>query len=86
MTFIASFRQIFKKKAPSTKKAKTADSVMSNSHIVIRSVATDSSGSSRNGYQFKYEDGRRFHANDEVSYFLPNDDDGKSGHLFFFII
>ncbi|KAI7888103.1 S-adenosyl-L-methionine-dependent methyltransferase [Mucor mucedo] len=75
MTFITSFRQIFKKKTPSCKKAKTADSVMSNSQMVIRSVATDSSGSSRNGYQFKFEDGRRFHANDEISYFLPNDDD-----------
>lgn len=44
------------------------DSPSSNSSIIT---------SSKEGHNFKYEGGRRYHAETDVAYILPNDDDGN---------
>lgn len=47
----------------------------------VSSVTSPSSSTrnanSSNGYSFQYKDGRRYHADTEVAYVLPNDDDGR---------
>jgi hypothetical protein len=73
----------------SQEKAKNTQVVESNSSISKNNTSTSSqlssyivtsSGqltSSKEGHSFKYEDGRRYHADEEVAYVLPNDNDGK---------
>ncbi|GAA5811120.1 hypothetical protein MFLAVUS_004549 [Mucor flavus] len=74
MSFLATLKSIFsKKKAPKGKKA--TSSLMSSSHIKVKAIVTSPTSSSRQGYKFKYEEGRRYHADKDVSYILPNDDD-----------
>lgn len=42
---------------------------------------------SKEGRSFKYNAvGRRYHGDDEVAYFLPNDDDGKSFSKFIQVV
>lgn len=40
------------------------------------------SSSSGSGYSFQYRDGRRYHADAEIAYVLPNDDDGTVLHIY----
>ncbi|GAA5806419.1 hypothetical protein HPULCUR_011953 [Helicostylum pulchrum] len=48
---------------------------MSSSHIKVKEIVTSPTSTFRQGYKFKYEEGRRYHADEDVSYILPNDDD-----------
>lgn len=56
--------------------------------VSSRGIASSPSSSSKqansgnSGYTFQYKDGRRYHADAEVAYVLPNDDDGIYLKLF----
>lgn len=77
MSFLTTVKHIFCKKRSSEKSKKTASSLIScSTNIKTKAPSTATSTNSRQGNKFKYEDGRRFHADQDVSYILPNDDDG----------
>ncbi|KAI9366264.1 S-adenosyl-L-methionine-dependent methyltransferase [Pilaira anomala] len=76
MSFLTTVKHIFCKRRSSEKSKKTASSLIScSTHIKTKAPSTATSTNSRQGNKFKYEDGRRFHADQDVSYILPNDDD-----------
>lgn len=45
-------------------------------------VNSSTKGDSKDGLNFTFKDGRRYHNEAEVAYVLPNDYDGNSPHFF----
>jgi hypothetical protein len=64
---------------------KSATNSMLKNAVSSPAGSTKHSSSSGNGYNFLYRDGRRYHADTEVAYVLPNDDDGTWIFIYMYI-
>lgn len=74
-------RQATKQSQSKSSVKKNESSISNPTQSGDKSSITSPSSSTRNqtssnGYNFRYKDGRRYHADAEVAYLLPNDDDG----------
>jgi hypothetical protein len=63
-----------KRKRVTRKESSSHSSHITNSDVTTPTNSTKQTSSS--GYTFQYRDGRRYHADADVAYVLPNDDDG----------
>lgn len=67
-----------KKKALAYNDSQQNDKNSATAYSPANSVTNNSS----NGYNFQFKDGRRYHADSDVAYVLPNDDDGNKKKIF----
>jgi hypothetical protein len=91
MVFFSSLKNLFSRKDKKTlntsnlrniakKKALTCSDSQQNSKnsTAVNSPVNSVTNNSCSGYNFQFKDGRRYHADSDVAYILPNDDDGNS--------
>jgi hypothetical protein len=58
-------------------KDKRSITYMDNNGSVAAVVGTTHTKNVKEGYEYKYNDeGRRYHANEDAAYMMPNDNDG----------
>ncbi|OBZ82718.1 hypothetical protein A0J61_09235 [Choanephora cucurbitarum] len=57
-------------------------SVQSMDASLNSALASKQVNSEAGGYNYQYKDGRRYHAQKDVSYLLPNDDDGMENKAY----